>query len=61
MGVVAGDEESYTTFADLFDPIINERHNGFGKNDKHATDLDASKIRGKNLIIFKNHKNFARG
>ncbi|XP_057305812.1 creatine kinase M-type-like [Hydractinia symbiolongicarpus] len=46
VGVVAGDEESYTTFADLFDPIINERHNGFGKNDKHATDLDASKIRG---------------
>jgi len=46
VGVVAGDEESYTVFAELFDPIITERHNGFGKNDRHVTDLDASKIEG---------------
>jgi creatine kinase len=46
VGIVAGDEESYDTFADLFDPIIEERHNGFKKNDKHKTDLDSSKIKG---------------
>lgn len=46
VGAVAGDEESYETFADLFDPIIEERHNGFKKTDMHKTDLDSSKIRG---------------
>lgn len=46
VGAVAGDEESYTVFADLFDPIIADRHNGFGKNDTHVTDLDSRKIRG---------------
>eukprot|EP00493_Phyllostaurus_siculus_P027068 UN27414 len=46
VGCVAGDEESYEVFADLFDPIIEERHNGFSKNDKHVTDLDTRKIRG---------------
>ena len=46
VGVVAGDEECYEVFADLFDPIITERHNGYKKTDKHKTDLDASKIKG---------------
>ena len=46
VGAVAGDEESYDMFAELFDPIIEERHGGFMKTDKHKTDLDASKIRG---------------
>lgn len=46
VGVVAGDEESYEVFADLFDPIIEERHNGYKRTDKHKTDLDASKIKG---------------
>merc|ERR1712121_600370 len=46
VGIVAGDEESYEVFAELFDPIIKERHNGFGKYDTHKTDLDASKING---------------
>lgn len=46
VGLVAGDEESYETFAELFDPVIQERHGGFGKNDKHKTDLDSSKISG---------------
>lgn len=48
VGVVAGDEESYSVFAELMDPIIEERHNGFGKHDVHVTDLDARKIKGKN-------------
>jgi len=46
VGVVAGDEESYSVFAELLDPIISERHNGYSKSDKHVTDLDASKIKG---------------
>lgn len=29
VGMVAGDEESYTLFAELFDPVISGRHNGF--------------------------------
>ena len=46
VGAVAGDEESYETFAELFDAIIEERHNGFKKTDFHRTDLDSSKIIG---------------
>ncbi|XP_066919007.1 creatine kinase M-type-like [Clytia hemisphaerica] len=46
VGVVAGDEESYEVFKELMDPIILDRHNGFGPNDRHKTDLDASKIKG---------------
>lgn len=46
VGAVAGDEESYETLAELFDAIIEERHNGYKKTDLHRTDLDSSKIRG---------------
>ncbi|XP_012692007.1 creatine kinase U-type, mitochondrial-like [Clupea harengus] len=46
VGCVAGDEESYEVFADLFDPVIKERHNGYDPQTMtHTTDLDASKIR----------------
>uniref|UniRef100_A0A6I8P849 Creatine kinase S-type, mitochondrial n=1 Tax=Ornithorhynchus anatinus TaxID=9258 RepID=A0A6I8P849_ORNAN len=45
VGMVAGDEESYEVFADLFDPVIKLRHNGYDpKVMKHHTDLDATKI-----------------
>ena len=44
VGCVAGDEESYETFKDLFDPVIDDRHGGFGPNDTHKTDLDADKV-----------------
>ncbi|MBN3297107.1 creatine kinase S-type, mitochondrial isoform X1 [Amia ocellicauda] len=45
VGMVAGDEESYEVFADLFDPVIKERHNGYDpRTMKHHTDLDSSKI-----------------
>ena len=44
-GLVAGDEESYTVFKDIFDPVINEYHKGFGPEAKHpAPELDASKL-----------------
>ena len=46
VGIVAGDEESYEVFADLFDPIIEERHNGFKKTDLHKTNLDYGKLKG---------------
>ncbi|XP_064373827.1 creatine kinase U-type, mitochondrial [Dromaius novaehollandiae] len=46
VGMVAGDEETYEVFADLFDPVIQERHNGYNpRTMKHVTDLDASKIK----------------
>ncbi|XP_006005418.1 creatine kinase S-type, mitochondrial [Latimeria chalumnae] len=45
VGMVAGDEESYEVFAELFDPVIKERHNGYDpRTMKHHTDLDASKV-----------------
>jgi creatine kinase len=43
-GVVAGDEETYTMFSDLLDPIINLRHGGFSEDARHTTDLDFSKV-----------------
>ncbi|XP_026862082.2 creatine kinase S-type, mitochondrial [Electrophorus electricus] len=45
VGMVAGDEESYEVFADIFNPVIKDRHNGYDpKIMKHPTDLDSSKI-----------------
>ncbi|XP_039531310.1 creatine kinase, mitochondrial 2a (sarcomeric) isoform X1 [Pimephales promelas] len=45
VGMVAGDEESYEVFAEIFDPVIKDRHNGYDpKTMKHPTDLDASKV-----------------
>ncbi|KAI6077918.1 Creatine kinase U-type, mitochondrial [Aix galericulata] len=45
VGMVAGDEETYEVFAELFDPVIQERHNGYNpRTMKHVTDLDASKV-----------------
>lgn len=48
-GCVAGDEESYDVFAELMDPVIDGRHNGYKKGDKHKTDLDSTKIIGGQL------------
>jgi arginine kinase len=35
IGIYAPDPEAYTTFADIFDPIIDEYHGGFKKTDHH--------------------------
>ncbi|XP_065219264.1 arginine kinase isoform X2 [Planococcus citri] len=35
VGIYAPDSESYRVFAELFDPIIEDYHKGFGKNDVH--------------------------
>ena len=31
-------------FAELFDPVITDRHNGYPKSGKQPTDMDISKI-----------------
>merc|ERR1712212_34549 len=46
VGCVAGDEESYDVWADMFDPIISDRHNGYAKSDKHKTDLNPANLKG---------------
>ncbi|XP_013382212.1 creatine kinase M-type [Lingula anatina] len=46
VGATAGDEESYETFADLFDPIIDKRHGGYAKDAKHKTDLNPDHLQG---------------
>ena len=43
-GIVAGDEESYEVFKDIFDPIISERHGGYPANGTQPTNLDISKL-----------------
>ncbi|XP_044731483.1 arginine kinase-like [Chrysoperla carnea] len=35
VGIYAADADAYTTFADLFDPIIDDYHKGFSKNKVH--------------------------
>nr|AHW80375.1 creatine kinase [Cerebratulus lacteus] len=46
VGCVAGDEESYDVFADLFDPVIDGRHGGYSKDAKHKTDLNPNNLKG---------------
>jgi len=44
IGVYAGSHDSYTTFALLFDKIIEEYHK-HGKGAKHVSDMDAKKLK----------------
>jgi len=44
VGMTACDEESYTTFKELFDPVIAARHNGYQANAIQPTNLDLSKL-----------------
>jgi len=44
VGLVAGDEESYTLFAKLFDPVIDARHGGHGSDAKHISDMNTDNI-----------------
>jgi len=46
VGCVAGDEETYETFAEFFDEVISQRHGGYGKDAKHKTDLNAGNLIG---------------
>jgi len=44
VGMVAGDEESYEVFKELFDPVIAERHNGYAPDAIQPTNLDLNKL-----------------
>lgn len=44
VGCVAGDEESYEVFKELFDPVIEDRHGGYKPSDQHKTDLNADNL-----------------
>ncbi len=48
IGVYAGDLESYTLFAKLFDPIIQDYH-GFSSEDKHKSNLNPDDLDAPNL------------
>lgn len=43
-GIVAGDEESYETFKDLFDIVVEKRNGGYKPDAKHPTCLDLDKL-----------------
>ncbi len=72
IGVYAGDEESYSTFAKLFDPIIEEYH-GFSKKQSHKSNLNANDLKAPNpdmdgeyilstrIRVGRNLKNFPLG
>jgi creatine kinase len=49
VGLVAGDEESYFTFKELFDPVIDARHGGYKPNAKHPTNLDLDQVSKRKL------------
>jgi len=44
VGMVAGDEESFAMFAELFDPVISDRHNGYAADAKHPTDMNPDNL-----------------
>jgi len=45
VGITAGDEDSYSTFKDIFEPIIAGRHNGYPADFQHPTCLDAAELK----------------
>ena len=47
IGVYAGDKETYSTFAPLFDKIIEDYH-GFSKNDSHKSNLNPNDLNAPN-------------
>merc|ERR1711957_828715 len=48
-GIVAGDEESRTLFAPLFDHVIDKRHNGYKPWDRHPTDMNPDNLSKRQL------------
>lgn len=45
-GCHAGDTDSYTVFAEFFDPLIQEYHRDFKPSDKHSTDMNPEHLKG---------------
>lgn len=48
-GVYASEEEAYTLFGKLFDPIIEDYHAPYKLADKHTSDMDPEKVDAPNL------------
>eukprot|EP01043_Picozoa_sp_COSAG02_P038306 COSAG02_NODE_2944_length_7689_cov_9.378920_1_plen_493_part_10 len=46
VGLVAGDEDSYTAFSGVFDAVIAARHKGYSSDASHTTTMDPSGISG---------------
>merc|ERR1711988_155403 len=44
VGMTAGDEESYTVFKSLFDPVISARHNGYAPDAVQPTNMDLTQL-----------------
>eukprot|EP00755_Sulcionema_specki_P003666 Sspe_Gene.28193::Locus_12626_Transcript_1_1_Confidence_1.000_Length_1632::g.28193::m.28193/K00933/E2.7.3.2; creatine kinase len=44
VGLTAGDEESYETFKELFDPVIRARHGGYDITQKQPTNMNFEDI-----------------
>jgi hypothetical protein len=43
IGLYAGSHDSYKTFEDLFDKVVEDYHT-HGKTDKHVSDMDYTKL-----------------
>jgi creatine kinase len=43
-GLVAGDEDCYTTFKDLFDIVVGQRNGNYAPDAKHPTSMDITKL-----------------
>ena len=44
VGCVAGDEETYNVFAELFDAVIEAYHNGYKAGNLHKRDIDFESV-----------------
>merc|ERR1719199_2484608 len=44
VGMTAGDEDSYETFKELFDPVISARHGGYAPDAKQPTNMDLTQL-----------------
>jgi creatine kinase len=43
-GLVAGDEESWTLFKEIMDPVVSARHGGYAPDAKHPTDMNPANL-----------------
>ncbi len=47
VGCHAGDEETYTLFAEFFDKVIEDYHGGYKADAKHPTNMNPADVKGK--------------
>ena len=48
-GIYATEQEAYTLFAKIFDPVIEEYHAPYKLTDKHTSDMNPDKVDAPNL------------